>query len=142
MLNAGDKIIMTQEDYTTNEKDGKLFSYQVGSIWELAEDPHPGGIFYTLKDPRGEEGTGFVYADRCEPYNKKETLYVVIDTETWVNVAIACNETLAIEQAFTQDTYFATKEDFYEEAFNTRYTLEKWVKTNGSYVKEGNNDEF
>lgn len=141
MLKAGDKIIMTQKDYTVDEY-GILLTYKVGSVWELAEDPHPGGIIYTLKDPRCEDGTGLVYVDRCEPYTKKETLYVVIDTETWVNVAIAHTETRAVEQAFTQDTYFATKEDFYEQAFNSRYNLEKWVKTNGSYVKEGNNDEF
>lgn len=142
MLKAGDKIIMTQEDYTTNEKDGKLFSYQVGSIWELSEAPKPTGIVYTIKDPRCEDGIGLIFGDRCKPYDEQETLYVVIDTETWVNVAIAHTETRAVEQAFTQDTYFATKEDFYEQAFNTRYTLEKWVKLKGSYVKEGNNDEF
>lgn len=142
MLKAGDKIIMTQEDYTTNEKEGKFFSYQVGSIWELAEAPEPTGIIYTIKDPRCEDGIALIYGDRCKPYDEQETLYVVIDTETWVNVAIAHTETIAIEQACKQDTYFATKEDFYAEAFDTRYNLEKWVKLNGSYVKEGNNDEF
>lgn len=71
MLKAGDKIIMTQEDYTTNEKEGKFFSYQVGSIWELAEAPEPTGIIYTIKDPRCEDGIALIYGDRCKPYDEQ-----------------------------------------------------------------------
>lgn len=142
MLKAGDKIIMTQKDYTLSGEGGKVFQYPVGSIWELAEAPKPTGIIYTIKDPRCEDGIALIYGDRCEPYTEQETLYVVLDTETWANVAIATNKTIAIEQASNQDTYFDNTEEFLENAFDTIYTLEKWVKIKGSYVKEGNNDEF
>lgn len=75
MLKAGDKIIMTKEDYTLSNAGGKEFQYPVGSVWELAEEASPTGIIYKIKDARCDYGEGLIYGDRCKPYDELETLY-------------------------------------------------------------------
>lgn len=52
-------------------------------------------------------------------------LYIVIDTDTWSNVAVGFTEKQIMEQTMEQDVYFATDQDFYEN-FEDRYTVETW----------------
>lgn len=55
-----------------------------------------------------------------------KTVYIVIDTERWNNVAVGFNEKQIMEQTMRQDVYFATDQDFYEN-FDDRYFVEAWV---------------
>lgn len=52
-------------------------------------------------------------------------LYIVIDKETWTNVAVGFTEKQIMEQTIVQDVYFATDQDFHEN-FEDRYLLETW----------------
>lgn len=54
-----------------------------------------------------------------------KTLYIVIDEETWTNVAVGFTEKQIMEQTREQDVYFATDQDFYEN-FADRYRVESW----------------
>lgn len=54
-----------------------------------------------------------------------KTLYIVIDEETWTNVAVGFTEKQIMEQTREQDVYFATDYDFYEN-FADRYRVESW----------------
>lgn len=56
---------------------------------------------------------------------KIKTIYIVIDKETWTNVAVGFTEKQIMEQTMKQDIYFATDQDFYEN-FEDRYTVETW----------------
>lgn len=53
-------------------------------------------------------------------------LYIVIDKETWTNVAVGFTEKQIIEQTMEQDVYFATEYDFHEN-FYDRYAVETWL---------------
>lgn len=52
-------------------------------------------------------------------------LYIVIDEETWTNVAVGFTEKQVMGQTMKHDVYFATVQDFYEN-FDDRYSLETW----------------
>lgn len=52
-------------------------------------------------------------------------VYIVIDTESWCNVAVGFTEKQVIEQTMKQDVYFATEQSFYEN-FGDRYCVETW----------------
>ena len=52
-------------------------------------------------------------------------LYIVIDEESWTNVAVGFNEKQIMEQTRKQDVYFATDQDFYKN-FADRYRVETW----------------
>lgn len=52
-------------------------------------------------------------------------LYIVIDKESWTNVAVGFTEKQIIEKTMEQDVYFATDDDFLEN-FYYRYTIETW----------------
>lgn len=54
-----------------------------------------------------------------------KTLYIVIDKETWTNVAVGFTEKQVMEYTLMQDIYFALDEDFYEN-FADRYRVECW----------------
>lgn len=54
-----------------------------------------------------------------------QKLYIVIDTETWSNVAVGFNEKQIMKQTMKQDVYFATDQDF-NENFADRYRVETW----------------
>lgn len=53
-------------------------------------------------------------------------LYIVIDKESWTNVAVGFTEKQIIEQTMEHDVYFATEHDFHEN-FYDRYKIETWV---------------
>ena len=57
--------------------------------------------------------------------DKMKKLYIVIDTETWSNVAVGFTEKQIMEQTMEQDVYFATDQDFYEN-FEDRYLVDTW----------------
>lgn len=53
------------------------------------------------------------------------TIYIVIDKETWTNVAVGFTEQQIMKYTMVQDIYFATDQDFYEN-FEDRYIVETW----------------
>lgn len=54
-----------------------------------------------------------------------KTIYIIIDRETWTNVAVGFTEKQVMTYTRMQDIYFATDQDFYEN-FKDRYTVETW----------------
>lgn len=56
---------------------------------------------------------------------RMKKVYIVIDTESWTNVAVGFTEKQIMEQTRKQDVYFATDQDFYEN-FDDRYRVETW----------------
>lgn len=52
-------------------------------------------------------------------------LYIVIDKETWTNVAVGFTEKQIIEATMEHDVYFASDYDFHENFFD-RYEIETW----------------
>ena len=52
-----------------------------------------------------------------------KTVYIVVDKETWTNVAAAFTKEKVLEETLGQDVYFATEDEFYEK-FTTRYDIE------------------
>lgn len=64
------------------------------------------------------------------------TIYIVIDKETWTNVAVGFTEKQIMEDTLKQDIYFATDQDFYEN-FEDRYTVEAWeIEEENSILKK------
>ena len=52
-----------------------------------------------------------------------KTVYIVVDKETWINVAAAFTKEKVLEETLEQDVYFAKEDEFYEK-FTTRYYIE------------------
>lgn len=53
-------------------------------------------------------------------------LYIVIDTETWTNVAVGYDLRDVLDYVRNNiDVYFATDQEFYED-FKARYEIETW----------------
>lgn len=52
-------------------------------------------------------------------------LYIVINRESWTNVAVGFTEKQIMEQTMEQDLNFATDQEFYEN-FEDRYEVETW----------------
>lgn len=55
-------------------------------------------------------------------------VYVVIDKETWTNIAVGTSKEAILKEIWEQDVYFLTEEDF-NKKFENRYTIQEWEET-------------